>query len=297
MDYVKNGCFTQTGTGNPSLTGWDSDNIVVDTFSPSPPTGITCTNYAKNNSTAFATLDQTISGLATGSPYNLSFYATSTNAANILGVSIGTTSTTQIALTSNWEPYNIPFTANGNNILFINFTTFANSNVAITQISITSTPGPCFRGDSKILTRNIQTGEIRTINASQVRSAVHEVFSINDKQFIPIIYNIVSGPNTNFVLIKKDTFGENQPSDDFYITGGHPIVIDGKEIESQNIPQGSNVNISPCLVYTFCTKKREPLMINGLAVLSWSLEEWNEKSKEYNISWYDNMSNVKRIME
>ena len=155
-------------------------------------------------------------------------------------------------------------------------------------ISLFATPSPCFTGESKILTKNIRSNEIKIINANEILSGIHQVYSINDQQFTPVIYNIITGPNSNFMLIKKDALGENQPIEDFYITGGHPIIINRTEIEAQHIPETQNVTIDPTLVYTICIEKREPIMVNGLHVLSWELNEWIQKSTEQNIIWYDN---------
>ena len=157
-----------------------------------------------------------------------------------------------------------------------------------TNVSIVSTLGPCFHGKSKILTKNIINNEIKTINVNELLSSVHEVYSINDQKFVSVIHNIVTGPNIDFILIKKDALGENQPIEDFYITGSHPIIINSNEIEAQYIPEAISVCLDPTLVYTICVQKREPLMINGLHVLSWELDEWTEKSREQNIIWYDN---------
>ena len=156
------------------------------------------------------------------------------------------------------------------------------------DVSVVFSSGPCFHGKSKLLTKNIQTSEIATINAFEVLSGVHEVFSINDQQFTPVIHNIVAGPNTDFMLIKKDTFGINVPFDDFYITEGHPIIINGKEIEAKNISQAQKIKLEPSLVYTICINKREPFNVNNLDVLSWEPNEWNQTSKNHNIIWYDN---------
>ena len=156
------------------------------------------------------------------------------------------------------------------------------------DVSVTPLSGPCFAGTTKIHVKNIENNEIKNINANELLADIHQVYSINDQKFIPVKYNIVSGPNTAFMLIQKNALGENQPSEDFYITGGHPIIIDGIEIEAQKIPQATQVDMSPALVYTICTEKREPIMINGLAVLTWSYDEWSQTSKENNFIWHDN---------
>ena len=93
----------------------------------------------------------------------------------------------------------------------------------------------------------------------------------------------------SFLLLKKNLYKSNiKQFEDFYITGKHPIIINGTEIEAENIPKAIHVHLDPTLVYTICVEKREPLLINGLHILSWELDEWIKKSKEHNVIWYDN---------
>jgi hypothetical protein len=54
------------------------------------------------------------------------------------------------------------------------------SAVGLRLIAITS---PCFHGNSKVLTKNLLNDKIEIINASDILSTIHEVFSINNKYF------------------------------------------------------------------------------------------------------------------
>lgn len=56
---------------------------------------------------------------------------------------------------------------------------------------------------------------------------------------------------------------------DFYVTSGHRIMINGKEVKARDILQGKKVNIIPQKIYTICTEKRIPIKINGLDVITW----------------------------
>jgi len=146
----------------------------------------------------------------------------------------------------------------------------------------------CFAGDSLILTKNIQTNEIFEIEARNLLSDKHEVFSVGDHKFIPVIYNIVTGPVNRFKLIKKDAIGINQPDHDFYVTTGHKIVINGIETKAKNIPQAKTVKIKPQEVYSICCEKHQPILINNLPVIAWGHNEWIKNFENKNIVWKNN---------
>ncbi|XWV25463.1 hypothetical protein QJ856_gp0297 [Tupanvirus deep ocean] len=150
----------------------------------------------------------------------------------------------------------------------------------------------CYSGESLVLAKNIITGEISEIEAKKIQSNLHEVYSVNDDKFIPVKLNIVTGPTDRYRLIKKDSLGENQPSQDFYVTAGHKIVIDGIETKARDIPQAKRVKVEPEMVYSICTDKHEPILVNNLPVVSWGLDEWLGSTKQKNIKWTNNKINT-----
>ena len=113
-------------------------------------------------------------------------------------------------------------------------------------------------------------------------------YSVKDDKFVPIKYNIVTGPTTRYMKIEKDALGTDKPVADFYITSGHKLVIDGKEIKAGKIPQAKRVKVKPELVYSICTDQRQIILVNGLSVIALGFEEWDEYSKKRNIIWNDN---------
>ena len=146
----------------------------------------------------------------------------------------------------------------------------------------------CYSGQSMILTRHTQTNEISEIPAKLVLSNIHEVYSINDRAYIPVRYNVVTGPTTRFVKIKKDAIGDNQPSTDFYVTSGHKIVIDGIAIKAKNIKQGKRIKVKSQNVYSICTDKPSAILVNGLAVMTWGFDEFIIYAKQNNLLWNNN---------
>ncbi|XWV24567.1 hypothetical protein QJ856_gp1224 [Tupanvirus deep ocean] len=148
----------------------------------------------------------------------------------------------------------------------------------------------CYSGESSVLTKNILTGEIADIKAKDVFSDVHEVFDTANKIFVPVKLNIISGTTKKFRKIKKNSLGENQPSEDFYVTSGHVLVINGKEVKARNIPQAKKIRKKKKeKLYSICTEKRVPIVVNGLDVMSWGYDEWMEKVSKTGIAWANNV--------
>lgn len=150
----------------------------------------------------------------------------------------------------------------------------------------------CFSGKSMVLTKNIETGEIKEIKAKRVLANVHLVYDVKDNIFVPIVYNIVTGPINRFIKIKKDALGVDQPNKDFYVTSGHKIMIDGKAIKTKHIKQGKRVKVKAQKIYSICTEKQIAIKVNGLSVMTWGLEEFMIYSKSKNLLWHDNKVDI-----
>lgn len=146
----------------------------------------------------------------------------------------------------------------------------------------------CYSGASKILTRNIETGIILEIDAKNVISGIHEVFNTETKSFIPVKLNIVTGVSRRYMLIKENALGENKPNHDLYITSGHYLIINGKRMKARDIPEAKRVAVKAQEVYSICTEKKCPILVNNLEVLTWNYNEWIEHSNRSKINWYDN---------
>ena len=146
----------------------------------------------------------------------------------------------------------------------------------------------CYSGKSKILAKNKLTGEINEVNADEIIAGTHEVYNMTNNCFVPVKLNIVSGFVNHFMLIKKDLLGINQPSEDFYVTPGHMIMINGKETKARDIIQAIKITTEPQKVYSICTTRRYPIMINGLDVMTWRYDKWMSYAKKQGISWINN---------
>ncbi len=145
----------------------------------------------------------------------------------------------------------------------------------------------CFCGESEVLTKNILTDKIQIIQAKNIRAGIHEVFNSKENIFVPVKYNVVNGPVTRLWKISKNSLGPNQPNEDFFVTGGHKLVINGTIMKARDIPQAERVKVKSQKVYSICTENQVPILINGLDVLTWSDEKFIEYAKKQNIMWID----------
>ena len=152
--------------------------------------------------------------------------------------------------------------------------------------------GICYASKSKILVRNISSGKISAMNAEDVITGTHEVFNTSNKCFVPIKYNIVSGLVNEFYLLRKNALGKNQPYEDFYVTGGHMLMINGKEVKARNIPQAIRIPVKQQNVYSICTDQKCPILVNGLNVMTWGYDKWTTYYKNRGIYWTDNKAKL-----
>ena len=80
------------------------------------------------------------------------------------------------------------------------------------------------------------------------------------------------------MLIKKNSIAENQPNEDFYITSGHYLILNNQLIKAGKIPQARQVKIAiPEITYSICTESGDPIIVNGLNVMTWNYDKWLKK--------------------
>jgi hypothetical protein len=82
------------------------------------------------------------------------------------------------------------------------------------------TPDVCIHPLMDIFTVN-GVKEIKDIIAGDL------ILDMNDN-YIPVLFNIISGPTKQFYIIPKDSFDINEPNKDFLVHGDHPIIYNNK---------------------------------------------------------------------
>ena len=163
-----------------------------------------------------------------------------------------------------------------------------NGDIDIGAFEFQDTLVPCFDGESLIVTRNIKTKAIDKTPAKNVYAGVHEVFDTVNKKFIPIIHNTVTDGATRIVLFKKNSLGPNKPNQDFKITSGHMMLVDGKSVKARDVKGGKKMTVKPQKVYSIVTKTWTPIKINNLDVYTWSEHKWHALMKKKGVCWVEN---------
>ena len=99
---------------------------------------------------------------------------------------------------------------------------------------------------------------------------------------IPVLFNIKSVPTNIFYKIDKNALGPNEPDQDFYIHGDHPILYNGDETLPKDLigmVNGiSKIRMNHMVdIYSICTEERTFIKICGdLNVCTWSLEDFDK---------------------
>jgi hypothetical protein len=147
----------------------------------------------------------------------------------------------------------------------------------------------CYIGESKVLVQDKETGVESQVCVEDITPEKYLVYSTTQQKFVEIKVNCISGEVDNFILIKKDLLDENKPSEDFYVTPKHPILIKNCEIEAKNIIGAKKVTLEKQKIYTLVTDNREALAINNIDVICWEYKQFMARyKKSKNAVWIEN---------
>lgn len=147
----------------------------------------------------------------------------------------------------------------------------------------------CYHGKSKILVRDSSTNVVSEINAEDVFSEKHEVYDVLKQCFVPVKFNIITRKTTRFILIKAHSINENVPFEDFYITSGHKILINGEKIKAKYVKGAMRIKVNPPeKLYSICTLKATAILVNGMSVLTWGHDNWLRYATTKGIGWQNN---------
>jgi hypothetical protein len=124
-------------------------------------------------------------------------------------------------------------------------------------------------------------GGIRTeLPIEQLRSG-DQLCTASGRQ-IPLLQNVrLPDPSTRFVCIERSALGHKVPSMPVMIRRGHPLLIGGREVMSEQLleiaPMGvRQVELDQAKpIYTLVTENRAFVNMSGLFVATWSAEAWS----------------------
>jgi hypothetical protein len=133
----------------------------------------------------------------------------------------------------------------------------------------------CVHKDTNVFTNNGHV-KIENIRSNNI------VFDDHGNEHI-VVNNIKLNVTNEYISIAKDSFGKNKPINDLLIRDGHPLLIDGNEIECQKLINGNNIKRvildNKDFIYTLVTHDRVFVNMEGLYVCTWQSDEWNTYSK------------------
>ncbi|XWV25977.1 putative orfan [Tupanvirus soda lake] len=269
------------------LFGWVDDGAVIETSIVHD--GDAAARFAVGDALSQTGIETTV-----GATYRLGFYvyADGTDIAPTLRVTI--TGQAQpydiVAVSSVWVEQSIIFQATTSSTT-IAFSYDVGSEVVdiilddVTLVALAI----CYSGTSIVKTKNKITNLIENVKVNEISKNIHEVYSINEQKFVPVVHNIITGPVEKYILIQKNLLGNDQPCEDFYVTGGHVLVVNGKEIKARNIPGTKKIKVKSENVYSICLSERKPILVNGLAVMAWGEQEWLEYADSKKLNWTENL--------
>lgn len=146
----------------------------------------------------------------------------------------------------------------------------------------------CYHGRSNLLVKNKQTDVFEITKVKHLYSNIHQVFDTKTKTFVDVKLNVITGKVSELYMIPKDSLGIDVPNINFYVTGGHKLLINNQKVRVRNIPQAIKVTISPDYVYSICTDEECPILINNINVFTWSYSDVLKYSDSRNIKWKNN---------
>ena len=82
--------------------------------------------------------------------------------------------------------------------------------------------------------------------------------------------------------------GDNVPNENFYITSGHKVIINGQKMKARKVPGAIRIKVKPTMVYSICVDHESVIQINGMDVVAWGEQQWLDYSRNHNINWIDN---------
>jgi hypothetical protein len=105
---------------------------------------------------------------------------------------------------------------------------------------------------------------------------------------VPVLHNCkFLVPTEELVLISKDAIAPDMPERDTMVTPGHPVVINGNEIVSGDLINGTTIRMhrldKPVQVYTLCTSERVTFMGSGLEIVTYQLDDFLEHARKHNV--------------
>lgn len=95
---------------------------------------------------------------------------------------------------------------------------------------------------------------------------------------VPVLFRVKYRAKTvRFHRIPRHSLGHSTPHRDLLVRKDHPILINGKELCAEDLPQAAPVELdTPAAVCTLVTEQRSFVLCEGVPVCTWSRAAWEE---------------------
>lgn len=142
-----------------------------------------------------------------------------------------------------------------------------------TLIGTTSAMVASYSDSSIVFVRNIVDNEYDLIKIKDLDIKLHQVYDLNTREFVDIKEIKCKESSEPFVLIKKDSLGEDMPMEDFYVVTNTLVTnnTDNTDNSDSNISSLTNAlqtSIISGKLYDIYTEKPAVLSVNNIAVVS-----------------------------
>jgi hypothetical protein len=268
------------GDFSAGITNWNLSTPLATISATGGLGGTQCAQYTANN----RRVQQNVT-VVVGQQYDLSFWLRFQNNGMQVEVQIRDTTTNVLYLNGVassislgiWRNYVVSFTATRPVVsttcsLRIRRTSGGGgTNVFLDDVSIIPFV-VCYLGDSKISSRDSITGEVGE-RAASVISKDHEVYDVTNEKYVPVVSNMISGPVKSLWKIPANALGTNQPSEDFFITGGHKIIYNGEPTKVRLVKEAVRVSIPTSPVYSIVCEENTVIKVNNVPTVAFGRSE------------------------
>jgi hypothetical protein len=133
-----------------------------------------------------------------------------------------------------------------------------------------------------------------------VGKRISECDHIDDKNFSRIL---TLGYDKDFICIKKNSLGNGLPTNDLMLTRGHPVVLNGKEVECETLVNGNtivDVNVGiPVKIYgiEFLNNDRKSIKMHGVDVMQWGDKDFVQFQMDSGTKYIHNVGLMKFCLD
>lgn len=149
------------------------------------------------------------------------------------------------------------------------------TNVAYAEIRIPIQP--CLKAGTKVSTFNQETNQFGETEIENLKPGNFLIDYCGN--LVELTRNVeLKFASTDFVFCPQGSLGNDS---DLYIRAGHCVLYKGREVPCEALIDQNGIRMcklaKPVKIFTLCTEKRTFVMMQNVAVATWSEKEWSQK--------------------